>query len=509
MSYFRTIGRSTLVATLMLTAQSACMGADPAPPVAGADRATPDAGSGTACVGPSCDAGPEVVEPLPEGCASPDDPGKAPSRCVVDGFGVFVSASASAEGNGTRASPFKTLARALAGSPRRLFVCAGRYEGVAIAGSVSVHGGFSCSDWSHGPTNRVEISATREAPALTLKGAKTPVFVSDVHLVGQSAPGKGKSSVAAFVASSGKVTFTRVKLEARAGGEAEEGKMGHFTYSPASSLDGKNADEGGTPYPMISDDTEGAGGDSGNCPGGGRSIGGAGGALGLLGQNGAPPGSGGAGGIGPCTSFPPTGGLGAYGSPGRSGEPGAGATVVGTLTEEGWVGKAGTRGQHGSPGGGGGGGYGTAGAGGGGGAGGCGGEGGGGGSAGGSSIALLILDAEVVLVASELMAAEARPGGLGGTGQKGQEGLYGPVGGNRGRGSGRACDGGSGGMGGGGGPGGGGAGGVSAGIVWSGSREPLHGSDTRIARSREPSAPGGLGATNGVQGMNADVLRLP
>ncbi len=379
-------------------------------------------------------------------------------------------------------------------------MCSGTYaENLSVVSAVNVHGGFSCSSWSYAASNKVEIVAQTDAPALTLKGMTSPVFVSDVQLVAKNDVGTGKSSVAAFVASSVKVNFNRVKIEAKAGGDAEDGKNGSFTYPAGFLLFGKSADDKGTPN-NPQDDTGGAGGDTGSCPGGGRSAGGAGGNSG-----------GNPGGDGNSTSgLDGAGGTfaaceGRLGAVGFSAAPARGARALGSLTSEGWSGRAGEKGGAGGPGGAGGGGLGREGGGGGGGAGGCGGEGGGGGGAGGSSIALLVLDSEVTLSASELVAGDAKQGGAGGAGQVGQNG---GIGGSP---TVISCGGAAGQSGGSGGHGGGGAGGVSAGIVWSGSREPARDAATKI-RASAAAAPGGAGASSaqdGVAGVNAEVLELP
>ena len=476
-------------------------------PVGSADVAQPDSEGG---VGPDSDvvtdASPDREPDAPPGCGNANAPWENVDKCVVEGAGVFVSSLAATEGKGTKASPFKTLAKAMASipTPRRLFVCAGTYtENVTITALVNVHGGFSCADWSYDATkNKVDIVASTEAAGLVVKGVVGEVTVSDVKVVAKSDVGKGKSSVAAFVATSSKVNFVRVTLEAKAGGDAEDGKDGNYTYPSASLLQGKNADGKGTPGP--GDDTGGPGGDTGSCPGGGKSTGGVGGNIGFQGTDGTPSPLGGAKGAGiAACNIAPAGGAGADGRPAPDADPGAGAKVLGSLTAEGWSGKSGDNGKSGTPGGGGGGGYGTAGAGGGGGAGGCGGAGGTGGSAGGSSIALLVLDSEVALVASELVAVDGKPGGSGGTGQTGQSGAF------RGAGSGAACNGGNGQKGGDGGQGGGGAGGVSAGIVWSGSKEPTRDVGTKLKPSTGAPAPGGgAGGAKGIDGQNKDVIKL-
>ncbi len=65
-----------------------------------------------ACSPGDVDGRADVVNPV--GCESPQDPVKQPEKCLVDGYGVYVSPSGNdATGAGTRAAPYKTLGKAL------------------------------------------------------------------------------------------------------------------------------------------------------------------------------------------------------------------------------------------------------------------------------------------------------------------------------------------------------------------------------------------------------------
>jgi hypothetical protein len=87
---------------------------------------------------------------------------------------------------------------------------------------------------------------------------------------------------------------------------------------------------------------------------------------------------------------------------------------------------------------------------------------------------LLVLDSEVVIEASDLIADNGGDGGDGAEGQPPQQNasMTAPAAGAGGTQAIGGCQGGAGGAGAAGGSGGGGAGGLSAGIVWSGETEP-------------------------------------
>ncbi|MEO7329299.1 MAG: hypothetical protein ABI193_12015 [Minicystis sp.] len=161
----------------------------------------------------------------------------------------------------------------------------------------------------------------------------------------------------------------------------------------------------------------------------------------------------------------------------------------------------GTDGTNGASGGGGGGSKATAAAhgagGGGGGAGGCAGKHGGGGKAGGSSLALVSLDAKVMLADCKLTSGKGGKGGAGGDGQFGQLGGKAGDGGIGAAGAGSGCNGGKGGDGGNGGNGGGGLGGHSLAIAHTGM------APTPDAATKKALVPGSAGA--GGPGGNLDI----
>ena len=432
------------------------------------------------------------AEPPPKDCLTPTEPTKNPEKCLVDAFGAFVSPSGDDGNDGTKAKPFKTIGRALQGVRTRIVVCEGEYAGsLDVTRAVELYSGVTCDFSKAG--GKAKLVASKAAYGIKVEKVSGPVVLADLDLVGMNGVAPGESSVGVFLTESGNVKLLRSRVEAGDGADAPAKRDGAFTLA-AQAPDGQ----------MAVGNTGGSGGDSGACPGGGSTKGGAGGNIGFQGADGMPRPPGGAkgDGIADCGA----GATGKNGSPGDNGQDRGGAATVATLTGAGLSGGKGMDAAHGTIGGGGGGGYGTAGAGGGGGAGGCGGQGGFGGGAGGSSIAVLSFSSSVSLESTELIAKIAKPGGAGGKGQTGQ------LGGARGTGNGMACNGGNGAKGGDGGARGGGAGGIAAGIAWAGGKEPTKDVASKITRptgAAPAGGEGGAGATNkGVDGVHADVVEV-
>lgn len=440
------------------------------------------------------------AEPPPKDCLTPTEPAKNPEKCLVDGFGAFVSPSGDDGNDGTKAKPYKTLGRALQGVRTRIVVCEGEYAGsVDVTRSVEIYSGVTCDFTKAG--GKAKLVASKAAYGIKIEKVAGPVVLADLDVVGMNGAAPSESSVGVFVSESGNVKLLRSRVEAGDGADAPAARDGSFTFPADTMLKGANADDKMTGLP--GDDTGGAGGSTGTCPGGGNSKGGDGGNASLQGGDATPRPPGGAkGAVGDCTAA----GAGLPGDLGPPGQSRSGAVAPASLTPSGLTGNKGQDGAAGTIGGGGGGGFGFSGAGGGGGAGGCGGQGGFGGGAGGSSIAVLSFASTVALEGTELIAKVAKPGGAGGKGQTGQ------LGGARGTGSGMACNGGNGAKGGDGGGGGGGAGGIAAGIAWAGGKEPTKDAATKITRptgAAPAGGEGGAGASNkGVDGVHADVVEV-
>ena len=431
------------------------------------------------------------AEPLPKDCLTPTEPGKNPDKCLLDTFGVFVSPSGDDTKDGSKANPFKTIAKALGTTRSRIVVCEGEYPvSVDVARGVEIYGGVSCDFTKAGA--KAKVVASKPSYGLKVSKVTAAVILADLEVVGMSAAAPSESSVGVFVSESVNVKLLRSKVEAGDGADAPGKKDGAFAMTAQAPKGGDAVGNAG-----------GAASSSGVCAGGGMSAGGKGGDLGGQGDDGAPRPPGGAkGAVALCNA----GGGGNEGTPGTPGADRGGATTLATLTPEGLTGSKAQDAPPGTIGGGGGGGYGTMGAGGAGGAGGCGGEGGFGGGAGGSSVALLVFASDVTVEASDLVAKNAKPGGAGGAGQAGQ------LGGSRGTGSNMACNGGNGAPGGTGGHAGGGPGGIAAGIVWSTGKEPKRDASSKITRPTSPAPAGGEGgggvATKGIEGVHADIFEV-
>ncbi|HEX2881818.1 MAG TPA: hypothetical protein VHO25_19970 [Polyangiaceae bacterium] len=376
---------------------------------------------------------------------------------------VFVDAAALNGGDGSLTNPVNSIAEALSLAVARgatdIYVCAGDYdENVVITANetgIDLHGGFNCDGFSYDAALISRIEPTGGGLPLHVDGINTSMIIDDLQFSALDAVAAGDSSVAALVTGSADVTFNRVVFAAGTGADGDDGAPVGITFpNSLSALNGFNGESPNGGNMSIEN----------ICPAGDSSQGALGGSGGFAGEDGLPTGRGGSGGeLGSCG---PTGD-GAEGSPGPDGAEGAGGLRV-TMDADGLVPHDGADGIAGEVGGGGGGGAGeSTDGGGGGGAGGCGGNGGAGGQSGGSSIGLVVFDANVSLNACELIASDAGAGGDGTSGQLGQAlSVGGDLASFGGLGDGGACDGGRGGAGGDGGGGGGGAGGTSAGVLW-------------------------------------------
>ncbi|HTN88955.1 MAG TPA: hypothetical protein VL242_34995 [Sorangium sp.] len=449
---------------------------------------------------------------------------------VSDKCGVFVSASAAPGGLGTKKRPFKSFAEVAANrTKRRVYACAEAYDersGIVFTGDVEVYGGFTECDgewiWSEGRatltvTAAEEQAGTPNTVALMLDGGDNRIQSFNVTAKRTAAQG---SSLIALLANGGKVELFSSDLTAGKAGNGDPGSSPSDEQAPngITGIQGEAACAGGTRH-------DGPEGPVTQCPAGGKSTGGRGGAGGTCsededgmlvlgpsgkGEAGTPPydTSGGSGGNGQPS---PTGACeaGKHGAPGEDADPIVRPAGRGTIGATGFTGVNGANGTPGKPGQGGGGGGGAMGgtgscstgtnlaplpgaSGGSGGSGGCGGEGGGGGLAGGSSIAVVILDAEISFDNVTLTAGDAGNGGQGGNGQRGGNGGTGGALGDSKGSADSSCDGGRGGNGSDGRPGDGGHGGHSLGIALKGS-SALVGPLPSLALGN--AGEGGLGGT--------------
>ena len=436
--------------------------------------------------------------------------------------GVFVNSDPNVGSDaqpGTRAAPFRTLARALQDVPPGLsiYLCDANgnpYDttGIKIPPQISIFGGLTCDAmFSYQATKTSTIVGPVNEPVLVLTGAGK-VFIQNVYVLAPNATGDGGSSVA-VVADNANLNIVGSTFEAQTGSAGNQGGDGGFA-SPSDDGPWGNNGNGACTDDMS---VPGAVSTQQFCAGVTTmpaSVGGAGG-------NGSPPtanaGNGMAGTTGAMgmggTGQPKTGawscggpGNGKTGAGGMNGTGGDGATALGTVTAAGYAGAAGSKGTKGNPGQGGGGGGGALGpmdcggathaagagsSGGAGGAGGCGGNYGKGGHPGGAAIALISLNATIQFTASKLKAGTGGGGGSGGAGRDGGQGGQGGQGGNG------ACAGGAGGNGGTAGGGGGGGGGHSLCVAYVGTVPPV-----TMAMCSTSTAGGGGGSNGTVPGKN-------
>lgn len=472
-------------------------------------------GSGTSTTSSSGGGGSVVSDE----CVPSINTGVVPNDC-----GVFVALNGDDANPGTKEKPKKTMEAAITAaksSGGKLYACGQTFqETVELPAGVALFGALDCmGGWSYKATQRTVIQGSADTVPLTMVKGAGEIRMEDVDVRAADATKAGGSSIALIV-DGATVTLSRCELVA---GNGMAGEKGATPVDSIGSID--NPDDpsiiGGVGANAC------MGGASGNPGGVGiantlcmDSIGGNGGnggietGNGMNGVDGAPASASGKGkgGVGDSGVGCEPGG---YGQDGMAGMPGAGATEVGAIDVQGYVGAAGIqglRGGHGQGGGGGGGGKGKSAcngaSGGGGGAGGCGGFGGLGGTAGGSSIAIVSVNGTLSFTDVDLKS------GVGGVGGDGGDGQIGGIGGNGGKaglltaGTTKACAGGAGGSGGTGGQGGGGRGGHSLGIAFMGKAAPTSGVSVTLGMA----GAGGLGGDmsgNGAAGEAKNTLEFP
>jgi hypothetical protein len=423
--------------------------------------------------------------------------------------GVFVSNANGGDagpGLGTQAAPFTSITAALSAKVATIYVCSGATaytEAVTLSANVTLYGGLDCGTWAYNAAKPTQLEAAADSIPVTLSSLAKGSSVFDFTITAAAASVPGGSSIA-ILDNGADLSLTNVTVNA---GNGKAGANGvaptPAQVQPVVYSDGgvpMNGSAGQAPAACTSTSyTPGGAGGQNTCNGGTVTTNGGTGGEGLpatAGENGFPgspaapdggmlaptPGGGGAGETGTASC-----GSGAQGADfkGMLGNPGIGANGFGSIDENGYHGPVATPGGFGTPGEGGGGGGGAlacnypsatpyAGpSGGGGGAGGCGGVPGNLGQTGGSSIGIVVFNANLTLTNVKITAVA---GGAGGTGAAGQTGGVGGLPG--GAVAAGACGGANGGTGGNGGYGPGGAGGNSVGIAISGGTVSLDASSS-------------------------------
>ena len=458
---------------------------------------------------------PDCLGEIKEGMTAADI-----ERLISDKCGVFVQAdTAGAPGNGTQASPFASLQKAISvASGRNVYVCTSApfVEAITIAGPVLVYGGFDCTaGWTYSKSTRSNIEAPVDAVAVTIVGKG--VYLSNLGITANKAKAVGASAIAVLVRGA-EADLDGCVIEAGDGVPGSDGMDGGPTNTKVGTkgADGINActdpanNPGGIgPTSMCGLDTS-TGGDGGS----GKPGGGLNGSAGL-------PGTAGKAGLGDvdCGAAEPNG-SGDGGVSGMEGTAGASGAGKGTLDGvAGYIGTNGGPGGAGTPGQGGGGGGGAKGgvicsgvsgagaSGGSGGSGGCGGLAGQGGRAGGSSIAIASVDSAVKLMDCSLKSGKGGNGGKGGDLQAGASGGDPGKGGTGIGGSKDACAGGKGGQGGNGGPGGGGQGGHSLTIAYLGKPVTKIGTVEQVPGAIGNGGSGGSGNVKGNAGEKGVAMK--
>ncbi|MBM4357377.1 MAG: hypothetical protein FJ096_04630 [Deltaproteobacteria bacterium] len=465
-----------------------------------------EGGAGGEAPTPSCD--PELA----------NDP-------VADSCGIFVSTSLgtdSAQGQGTKALPFATLAKALdvlsTTGITTLYLCGETFEeAVVMPSGVNVYGGLECTKgWQKGSGTKSVIQGPADTIALRIVGGGSSV-IRALRVKAADAKTAGASSIAMMVTDAG-IDLEGVELIAGlpakgatgvdAAGTGKDGILG---------IAGKGGCVNATT--VVSDPGPSLTCDGGDSEGGMGGVGVNGNAAAGTAGSSTPSVTNENGGSGQQSTAGSTCSNGKPGLEGAPGTPGEGAVGIGTIGgPSGYDGVSGGPGKsYGRPGQGGGGGGGASGklacttttnagpSGGSGGTGGCGGKPGTGGQAGGSSIALVALNAKLTLANSVL---SAKDGAAGGSGSGGQLGGSGFAGGAFGMGNkSHACSGGSGGNGGRGGAGGGGLGGHSLAVAYLGMAPTIdEASVTTTIAAGGLGGLGGFGGTGNVGGVGANGL---
>ena len=416
---------------------------------------------------------------------------------------LFVRPNGSDAAAGSRATPFRTLSRALevaAPTGSDIYATVGEYdEPVVLRDGVSMYGAFETGWGGRMPLLNTQVASVIVGDSIGIHGNGVSNLTVDGFTV-QSGPaptlGFGTSAYGIRLQGATNVTLSNNLVSAAAG---RVGLAGYTGILGGNGFVGSDA--------LANAGAAGGSGGSGTSSGGGQG-----------GNAGDPPTPGSPGGTGIPGNVPggaagtagsPDGGDGGNGQNGTVGAVGTAGTI-GTFAASGYVpAQAGAGAQGGSGGGGGGGGGGRTiggsigGGGGGGGGGGQGGGGGEGGGGGGGSFGIYVGSSTNVTLRKNMVATNV--GGTGGAGGEGGAGGQGNVGGsgNVAAAGGKGGNGGAGGSGARGGQGGGGAGGPSITLVF------VSSTVTSTENTVQPGNGGAAGAPNGIVGVTQGTRTVP
>ena len=157
----------------------------------------------------------------------PGSSGSAPG----DGCGVFVSASGSDSGAGTKAAPVATLAKAIAMAGGKddhvVYACAETFkEAIEVPEGITIYGGLNCANksWAFGGADqKTTIAPEADKVPLTLKKGTAAIHIENVIAMAADAAAPGGSSIAA-IADSTTVELVGCKLMAGAGAAGGPGR---------------------------------------------------------------------------------------------------------------------------------------------------------------------------------------------------------------------------------------------------------------------------------------------
>ena len=327
-------------------------GDGPAPAVAAADPPARDEGDAAA------------AQQLPDG-APPPAVGRPDTSELTEMFGVFVTPTGTADGDGTRQHPFATIT---AGIERvkdlklRVYVCGGTYkEAISLVNAVSVIGSLSCDGgmWKTGGARTILAAPT--SPAVRAKDIALVTRLDGLDVLAPAGAAGSPNSIALIAENASALTVANSKLIAAKAFDGVDGTTAiqlsrGMTLAGADGLELSNllANPVVGPQPHLG----GAGG-VGSCVG----------AAGHDGGNGKQGGSGATeictGHLHPITgvydwtweayvragvTFSRSDGAAGASTPGATGSDGSSASKIGSFTPDGYSAADGTDGADGTPG---------------------------------------------------------------------------------------------------------------------------------------------------------------
>ena len=194
---------------------------------------------------------------------------------VTDECAVFVSATAEAGGDGTKAKPYASLVEAVAnaGNKRVLACTSGAFaESVAIEAGIEVIGGFDCkAEWTWSEEARSAIEGPAGAVALTMTEGASGAKVRSFAVRAASATELGGSSIGVAVADID-AELAQVEVTAGDGMDGENGTTPTEAPVAGASAEAMSASDacaatnlviGGTAGATTCEDGETRGGDGG------------------------------------------------------------------------------------------------------------------------------------------------------------------------------------------------------------------------------------------------------